>query len=321
MRKWKLATKLLAMTMVFTTAFSLTGCKNTKPAAEQITEITEAFKSGDSELFYASMEESKKFDSYFEAVQNKSTSGLGAVYVKLNEKAKDVTVQPDEKNDTFDIPVTVSSYDAYTVALTKMYEAAKEGPEAFADMPAWLTSALDEAEMTTESVEFDSRTDSTTLKYEFGSNSDFFKKMTCGLYDFMNATMTTCTDGEITTCLLAKGDEVLFSADYYYTPLEELEEYGFSEDTVQDYIDEMIKEYEGYEGVLTDAQYDGKGISQVIFVDYNTVSASTLVDLGFLSSSAADGITLKGTIEGFEKDGMTCVTETFGITSEEEVEE
>lgn len=318
MRKRKLATKLLAMTMVFTTAFSLTGCKNTKPAAEQITDITEAFKSGDSELFYASMEESKTFDSYFEAVQNKPTSGLGAVYVKLNEKAKDVTVQPDEKNDTFDIPVTVSSYDAYTVAVTKMYEAAKEGPEAFADMPAWLSLALEEAEMTTESVEFDSRTDSSTLKYEFGPNNDFFKKMTCGLYDFMNATMTTCTDGETTTCFLAKDDEVLFSTDYYYTSLEE---YGLSEDEVQEYIDEILKEYDGYEGVLSDVQYDGKGISQVIFIDYNTVSASTLVDLGFLSSSSADGITLKGTIEEFEKDGMTCVTETFGITSEEEAEE
>lgn len=37
--------------MAFATAFSLAGCKNTKLASEQITDITEAFKSGDSELF------------------------------------------------------------------------------------------------------------------------------------------------------------------------------------------------------------------------------------------------------------------------------
>lgn len=54
--------------MAFATEFSLTGCKNTKLASEQITDITEAFKSGDSELFHKSMENSKVFDYYFYAV-------------------------------------------------------------------------------------------------------------------------------------------------------------------------------------------------------------------------------------------------------------
>lgn len=315
MKKRKLATKLLALTMVVTTAFTLTGCKNTKPAAEQITDITKAYQAGDSEPFYTSMEESKIFDSYFDAVKNKSTSGLGAVYVKMNEKAKEVTVKPDEKNDTFDIPVSISYYDAYTAAINKMYEAAKEGPEAFADMPTWLCAALDEAEMKTESVKFDSRTDSSTLKYEYVGNEEFFQKMTCGMYNFMNATMTTCTDGTDKTYLIAQDDNVLFSADYYYTSLEE---YELSEKEVNQYIDEVLKEYEGYEGVKSDAKYDGKGILQVIFIDYDTVSASTLVKLGFLSSVNADGISLKKTIEGFEKEGITCVTENFGITSDKE---
>lgn len=317
MKRRKLTTKFLALTMVCTTAFGLAGCKNTKPAAEQITDITEAFKSGDSETFYGSMDESEAFDSYFDAVKNKPDSGLGSVYVKLSEKAKDVTVEPDADNDSFDIPVSVSSYDAYSAALDKMYEAAKEGPEAFADMPTWLSSALDEAEMTTETVEFNSRTNTSTLKYEFGTNKDFFKKMTCGLYDFMNATMTTCTDGESTTCLIAKGDNVLFSADYYYTSVED---YGLSDDEIQEYIDEVLEEYNSCEGITSDAQYDGKGISQIVFIDYNTASESDLVKLGFLSNSNADGISLKLTIQGFESDGLTCETDTFGITSNAETE-
>lgn len=44
-------------------------------------------------------------------------------------------------------------------------------------------------------------------------------------------------------------------------------------------------------------------------------------EAGFLSSSNTDGISLKLTIESFEDEGMTCVTETFGITSDEKTEE
>lgn len=315
MRKRTLAKRFCALTMVFTTAFAMAGCgANTKPASDQIKDITEAYKSGDTELFYGSMEESTKFDHYFDAVKNKTDSGLGAFYVKLHDKSQDVTVEPED-TDAFDIPVSVSTYDAYTVALDKMYEAAAEGPEAFADMPSWLSAALDDAEKTTQSVEFDSRKDTSSLKYTFSTNKDFFRQMTCGLYDFMDATMTTCTDGTDTTCLIAKGDDVMFSADYYY---ESLEDYGLAEDEVQEYIDLVLEEYNSCEGIKSEATYDGEGISQVIFIDYNTVSKQDLVDLGFLSSAATDVISLKMSIDGFEQEGMTCTTETFGITSSEE---
>lgn len=318
MKKSNLTKKFMTVAVILTATFSLAGCANTKPAAEQVKDITEAYKSGDSETFYKSMEKNDTFDHYFDAVEKKSTSGLGSFYVKLNEKAKDITVKPDETDQTFDIPVEISSYDAYDVAIKKMYAAAKKGPKAFADMPTWLCAALDDAKATTDSVKFDSRTaDSSSIRYLFNSNKNFFKNLTFGLSDFMDATMTTCKKDKDVTCLLAQGDEVLFSADYYYTSLKDL---GLSKAQVKQYRKGIINEYKKYKNVLTDVTFDGKGITQVVFIDYSTVSSVSLYRLGLLSSPSADSISLEKTIEGFESEGMTCVTDTFGITQKEDTE-
>ena len=318
MKKSNLTKKFMTVAIIFTATFSLTGCANTKPAAEQVKDITEAYKSGDSKTFYKSMEKNETYDHYFDAVEKKPTSGLGSFYVKLNEKAKDITVKPDEKDKTFDIPVEISSYDAYDVAIKKMYAAAKKGPEAFADMPTWLCAALDDAKVTTDSVKFNTRTtDSSSIRYLFNSNKNFFKNLTFGLSDFMDATITTCKKDKDVTCLLAQGDEVLFSADYYYTSLKGT---GLSKAQVKQYTKKLIKEYKKYKKVLTDVTYDGKGITQVVFIDYSTVSTVTLHRLGLISSSSVGSISLKKTIDGFKSEGLTCVTDTFGITPKEEKE-
>lgn len=318
MKNKKLMTKILALTMVFSTAFSLSGCVNLKSSAKQVGDITEAFKSGDSELFYKSMEQNTKFDNYFDAVENKTDSGLGAVYVKLNEKAQGITIDLDTKNDEYDVPVTISSYDAYTAALDKMYEAALEGPEAFADMPTWLCAALDDAETKTSDIVFDARPDTNSLKYKLSSNKDFINEITCGLYDFMDTTMTTCTDTDFTTCLISKGDDVIFSADYYYIPIAGSE---LTDDEIQQYINDELAEYDGCEGIMTDFQYDGNLITQMVWVDYNTASTYDLAKLEIISDPNIDGISLDLTIKDFEKDGISCVTDTFGITSDDDKEE
>ena len=317
MKKRKLATKFLALTMALTAAVGLTGCANTKPAGEQVKDIAEAVKSGDSEIFFKSMDKSERFDSYFDAVQNKPDSGLASVYVKLQEKMQGVTVELDEKDDSFDIYAEISSYDAYSAAVSKMYEAAQEGPEAFADMPTWLSAALDEAEEYTETAKFDARKDSSTLRYEFGANKEFFKMITCGLYDFMNATMTTCSDDEGAICFVSQGDKVIFAADFYYYSMEE---FGFTEEDAQYVIDELLKEYEDKEGIYADAKFDGQGISEFVLISLDSASSWDLKQLGFITSTQTDYISLEQSIEGFEAEGMTCVTETFGITTDEETE-
>ena len=108
-----------------------------------------------------------------------------------------------------------------------MHSAAIEGSEAFADLPTWLCAAMYKAELTTDTVTFDARVDTSSLKYEFSPNSDFFNKITGGVYRFMDTTMTTCTSDDYATCLIAKGDDVIFSVDYYYTSVED---YGLSEE-------------------------------------------------------------------------------------------
>lgn len=317
MRRQKMATKFLSLILVCATAFGMTGCANTKPTAEQLSTIAEAISTGDSKAFYTSMEQSDKFDHYFDAVNNKADSGLGKVYVKISEKAQEITLDMNEKGEELDFPVTVSYYDGYSAAVSKMFDAAVEGPEAFMDMPTWLCAALDEAELVSTDVVFDSRIDTNTLRYKFGPNGDFFRGVTCGMYDFFDATMTTCKGDDYVCCLVSKGDRILFSVDYYYTTVAET---GLTEEELNQYIAETSAEYDACSGIAADFQYDGEVLTEVIFISYEAASNSDLAKIGLVTGSGDGYISLKKTISDYKQNGMTCETDTFGIINEDEEE-
>lgn len=296
-------------------AFLVSGCDALKEDTDKVQEIVDAYKSADADTFFKKLENDATvsragLECYFESINSGNTEGMNAVYQKIHELTQDVEISC-EKTDSLDMPVTIKTKDASEAIEAAMLEAAKEGPEAFADMPGWLLKGLDNAVDKEITISFDTR--NPDMKgYSMLSNHEFLEALTAGAYPYLSSTMTTCIDSEndCTYYMVANGDTVHYSTDYSYLMLEGLE---LGEEDLLELEDLLKSELVNADGIVSGILYGDDYIGEYMYINYNNTSNHTLYRIGLIDSlDRSATISLSATVSGFESQGMTSEKTDFG---------
>lgn len=296
-------------------AFLVSGCDAFKDDDVKVQEMVDAYKSADAKEFFKKIESnavvySTGLECYFEAINSGNTEGMSAVYQKVHELAQDVEISC-EKTDTFDMPVTIKTKDASEAIETAMKEAAEEGPEAFADMPGWLLKGLDNAVDKEVTITFDTRNPN-MLGYSMTSNYEFLEALTAGTYPYLSSTMTSCIDSvnESEYYMVAYGDTVHYSADYYFLSLEGL---GLDEAELAELESALRSELVYADGIASGIIHGDNLIGEYMYINYDAASNHTLYQIGLVNSlDRTATISLSATVSDFESQGMDVETTDFG---------
>ncbi len=296
-------------------AFMVSGCDALKDDDEKVQAIVDAYKTADAKEFFKKLENDATvsrmgLECYFESINSGSTEGMNAVYQKIHELTQNVEISCEE-TDSFDMPVTIKTKDASEAIETAMMEAAAAGPEAFADMPTWLLKGLDNAVDKEITITFNTR--NPDMKgYSMASNHEFLEALTAGAYPFLSSTMTTCIDSanDSKYYMVAKGDTVNYSTDYYYLPLEGL---GLGEEDLLELENAIKSDLVNAEGIASGILQGDDYIGEYMYINYNDASNVTLHRIGLVDSlDKSATISLSATVSDFESQGMTIETTDFG---------
>lgn len=296
-------------------AFLVSGCDALMEDEDKVQAIVDSYKSADAEAFFKKFENDAVvshagLECFFESVNSGSTEGMNAVYQKIHELTQDIEVSC-EKTDSFDMPVTIKTKDASESIETAMLEAAKEGPEAFADMPSWLLKGLDNAVDAEVTITFDTR--NPDMKgYSMASNPRFLEALTAGAYPYISCTMTTCIDSEneYEYYMVAKGDTVKYSADYSLFSLEGLD---MTDDDLRELEDILKDELVNATGIVSGILYGDNYIGEYMYINYDDADNLTLNRIGIINSyDRSATISLSSTVDNYESAGLTTETTDFG---------
>lgn len=312
---------LLVTAMAVVVAFTLGGCSQIKSLTMDVTErtqqIIEAYRNGDFETFESYVEDGDKLEHMMTAIQgaDANAEGVLAVYQKVYEIAKEAEFSaPEEskdKNNGEYATVMVKTVDFSAALEEAMQAAAAEGGEAFADMPAWMMTALETGGEPVEK-EVEVRVKSNGELYGDEYNEEFLDILTVGFYDYIMYTMTSCIpsdEGSDTAYMIASYDVVKVTLDEYVQSDEGVE---FTDEEVSQMIDELNSEYVNYDGITVGGNKVDGGIRIYMLIDCTKVDMYTLARLGMVSSSNIDYIGLATSVEGFESSGYTCKSDDFG---------
>ncbi|MDE6618916.1 MAG: hypothetical protein K2K74_00210 [Lachnospiraceae bacterium] len=295
-------------------AFFVSGCDVLMEDDAKVQSIVDAYKSADSEAFFKKMESdavaATGLECYFEAINSNNTEGMNAVYQKVHELTQNVEISCEE-TDSYDMPVTIKTKDASEAIEAAMLEAAAEGPEAFADMPSWLLKGLDNAVDKEITVTFSTR--NPDMKgFSMLTNHEFLEALTAGAYPYLGCTMTTCIDAanDSEYYMVASGDTVHYSTDYYYLSLEG---FDLTEEDYQDLEADLSNDLVNDDGIASGILHGDNYIGEYMYINYDDASNYTLNRIGIVDSTDRSAtISLKATISGFEAEGMTSDTTDFG---------
>ena len=76
--------------------------------------------------------------------------------------------------------------------------------------------------------------------------------------------------------------------------------------------EQYLAMFEGQEGIYADIRLSGDKVLTTMGIDFDSADSSFLVNSGLVSgaydTSFGEYLSLSSTINGFESDGMTCVT-------------
>lgn len=320
--------RLLLCTLALSLTVGLAGCTGSGSSSKDadagaaMTSFLDALKSGDSATANVYMEDDNELAHVFAATTGESVPELDDVYKKFFQQMSDATYQvtlEDEKYGT--VKVQAQTKDFATSIHTAMDQAlqtqATQGGDAFSNIAGWLSTGLDTAVMG-ESQELSGimagKNGGYYVQHEGSPNQTFMNGVTGGFYDYADLTMTVCTspaDSEYpyTYYLASLGDKVI---GY----LAEMEDSLASAQITQEDFDLVREQYlamfEGQEGIYADIRLSGDKVLTTMGIDFDSADSSFLVNSGLVSgaydTSFGEYLSLSSTINGFESDGMTCVT-------------
>ncbi len=310
----KLKKILLVTAMTAAMAVLTTGCSLKQPnEAERAENVIEAYQTGDYEKFKSYIKEDERIGYFMDALDDTNADGMVEVYQKVYEltKTAEFTVTEIKDDNTDEYATVVIKTVDFTDALREAMEAAAmEGGDVYEDAPTWMMEALSTGGESVE-IEVQVRTHSSGNLYD-GFNDEFLAAITGGFYDYIPATMTTCTstDGyNDKTYMFATYDEVRSSLDVFNLPFEGVE---YTEDEINEIIDLYTSDYEGYDGLAVWAESDEDGLVLYMYTDYDVIDTWTLEQLDLITSGYGDTISLQTSISGYESDGYECETTDFG---------
>lgn len=312
MKKQKSVLLMVALTSAM--ALMTTGCSLMgSDKVERAESVIEAYQTGDLDKFQSYVDDEDSINYLIDAVEVSNADGMQEVYQKVYELTKSaevtVTATADDASNEY-ATVTIETVDIAGAFHEAMAVAAIEGGEAFADVPGWMMDALN-GDLDTVEYEVQARTMSNGKLYD-GFNDEFFSALTGGFYEYIPATMTTCTstDGyDDKTYMLAVYDVVTASLDEYNFPFEGVE---YTEDEINAVIEEYTSVYAGYDGIEVGGKVEEDRLVIYMYIDYEVVDISDLEALDLVTSGYGSDISLEVSIEGYESDGFECETTDFG---------
>jgi len=316
---------IMVTTMAVTMAFSVTGCGEAYQSLVESSveegkhedldtaeKILNAYMSGDYETFKTFVEEDDNINLMLDALDDENPEGMAAIYQKAYELTKggEFTLSMEEgEYNSYTILATIKTTDYSDSIATAMVTAADESGEAFADVPSWLMKGL---EAGGEAIEQTVEIQVSNGKFSFSNNSELFRVLTGGFYDYIHSTMTTCmanNEYDDRSYILASNGLVDVSLDEYIFPFDGVE---YTDEEVEAIINEYAAEYEGVEGLVAAGERMEDGIRLILFINYNIASTYDLERLDMVSGGSGTEISLSASIKNLEETGYTCETTDFG---------
>lgn len=320
--------RLLLCTLALSLSVGLAGCTSSgssskdADASAAMTNFLNAMKSGDGATATNYLEDGNHMAPVFAATSGESIPEMDDVYKKFFQQMSDATYQvtlEDEKYGT--VKVQSQTKDFATAIQTAMDQALQtqvtQGGDAFSNFAGWLSTGLDTATMG-EPQELNAtipgKNGGYYVQHQGYPDIEFLNGVTGGFYDYADLTMTVCTSPEgseysYTYYLASMGDKVI---GYLAETEESLASAQISAENFDAVRDQYMALFEGQGGIYTDVQLVDDKLLTTLGIDFSSADSSFLVQYGLISgaydTSFGDYLSLSSTINGFEKEGLTCVT-------------
>lgn len=317
--------KIICLLLAVVLCLGSTGCGNFAAteklsAEEAVNAFLTAYQQGDYEGIKPFIDKENQLHRLFAALGKENTSAINKVYQEVHKRTRDLifTAAAVEGQELYG-SVTVRLKTTYIAAPISesmnaaLLEQVKNGGDAFADVPSWLSQGIDHSG-SEEDEEFTVYVSSRDGKMVIttGANRDFFDAISGGFYKYLNITMTTCTstDGFFIQ-LAAIGDNIVGMVQTETEPYH-ASEGAEDEAVIQDYIDS----FSSINGVVGGAQIIDNDLITRFGVNFGIASSTVLANMGIISGKISNfdrsHLSLKTTISGFQNDGMICETTDFG---------
>lgn len=309
---------VMKKTMVFLSAFALcaglTACSgNPEKTAEK---FLTSVQTQDFPTAMSCMDEGNHLSRVFRAVDGVSVPELDEVYRTFSKQMGDMTFEilgkgenPGEcnvriKNRDYDTAIR----EAMNTAIQSQIET---GNDEFTNYASWLEQGVSQAVLGQEAEETITISKDNGGKIKAVDNIDFLSLLTGDFYSYTNLTMTTCTltneEQESTYYIAARGDRVMgcIMVDTIMLDLS-----GATDEEVAMLIEETEKQMRGKKGIYGNVTAGDGNITTTVGIDFNQTEQADLIIMGLIDGSRGyqEYLSLKTTIEGFESQGMTCVT-------------
>ena len=189
-------------------------------------------------------------------------------------------------------------------------EQVKNGGDSFYDVPTWLMAGLKSGEAVDEEfvVTVTLINKKKTISTQTG---ELFSVVSGGFSEYMNLSMTRCTDEGEQYDIVSSGDEIK-------AMLEESVVDAEPEELTEEYLTAFADTFGTLPGVFVKAEVkDEEHLLIRLGFNMDTASSKDLADMGIISDRLTTGgghLSLDSTIRGFEETGMTCVTEDYSQT-------
>lgn len=286
---------------------------------EAVIALITAYQQGNYEEFKKYVSEDNQLNHIMAALGQENTE-MAAVYQMVHEQTKNVvfTAEAVEGRERWgEVTVTLWNIDLYTPVQEAMALAIEDqvtnGTDSFSDMPSWLLAGVKNPGETVKeefTVHVGCSEGETVL--DTNSNRSFFDALCGYYYQYIDATMTTCTTKGDAYHLASCGDEIVGMVETCEIPYADGLTKDNAEETTQAYLDSCS----GIDGVAAYAEASDQAVLTRFGVDFNTASSTTLYNLGIVSDKTSNFsgsyLSLSSTISSFEESGMVCERNDFG---------
>ncbi len=314
----KLLSILLAVCTLCLCACSMPGMPTGESNEAVVTAMITAYQQANYEEFMKYICDDNELQYLVAGVANGDAGEMTEVYKKVHELTKncEFTVKAVEGKEAWgEVEVTFKSVDVSSCFVSALdwaiQEDTKNGDATFSDMPGWIMEGFEEIEAESFEETFSVNVGCSEGNEKIDTNTcrDFFKALCGYYYDYIDVTLTTCTSKEDTYVLVSRGDEIIGMVETYLYAYED----GLTKENCVELLPSLTADYAMMDGIYAEAEAKDDAIHFRLGVDFLFASDVHLYNIGLIDSpSNAGHLSLASTINGFEKDGMTCETTDFG---------
>ncbi len=283
-----------------------------------------ALQTGEYETAAAYLEEGNDLLYILPAAQEgeESVPLMNPIYRQFCQQLGEMTYSvSDEDTGLFDtVNVTIGQRDYGAAIRAAMLEAlenqAQQGGDGFADLADWMQKGVEQAQPGAEDTHratLAAKRGGHYLQHRGVPDQKFLNLLTGGFYDYADVSMTPCSSvtpegHEYRDYIAAAGDRVLacLLCEYYDGGPQ-------AEEVVEAYREEFMGAFDSQPGIYQGVRVEEGKVVTSLGIDFEEASQTFLVNIGMVSGKydsnfSADYLSLRSTIQSFEKSGMACVT-------------